>query len=188
MRSSARVLPVPPSLSRVAHRVLAGQPTDPQNTGERQSPKEAPQRDARTWPLSVPRRTPDRPQRHAAQYAPGRTGRIAGRPDGGGVTLMGMDFDTALSLPFSPSLSSSQQPLPAFLFERVLTSNVEMARHARHLAVGQLAAWGWDPDAELVHSAALVVAELAANAVTHAHVEEGTFRLGSPCSPRREAS
>lgn len=47
------------------------------------------------------------------------------------------------------------------------------ARQARLLAVEKLAAWGLPPDAP-----ALIVAELAANAVTHGRVPGRDFRIG----------
>lgn len=47
------------------------------------------------------------------------------------------------------------------------------ARQARRLTVEKLAAWGVPPDAP-----ALIVAELAANAVTHGRVPGRDFRIG----------
>lgn len=47
------------------------------------------------------------------------------------------------------------------------------ARQARRLAVEKLAAWGVPPDGP-----ALIVAELAANAVTHGRVPGRDFRIG----------
>jgi anti-sigma regulatory factor (Ser/Thr protein kinase) len=51
------------------------------------------------------------------------------------------------------------------------------ARLARLLAVRELELWGWPPSSESGEAAALVVAELAANAVTHGHVAGRGFRL-----------
>ncbi|MFF3454600.1 ATP-binding protein [Streptomyces sp. NPDC002730] len=51
------------------------------------------------------------------------------------------------------------------------------ARLARHLAVHQLDGWGIPYGSDLSDSAALIVAELAANAVTHARVPGRDFEL-----------
>lgn len=51
------------------------------------------------------------------------------------------------------------------------------ARQARLLAVGQLAAWGVPEGSELGGNAALVIAELASNAVTHGHVAGRAFEV-----------
>ncbi|MFF2328738.1 MULTISPECIES: ATP-binding protein [unclassified Streptomyces] len=51
------------------------------------------------------------------------------------------------------------------------------ARLARRLAVHQLDAWGVPYGSELSENAALVVAELAANAVLHGHVKGRDFEL-----------
>ncbi|WP_327352388.1 ATP-binding protein [Streptomyces sp. NBC_01304] len=52
------------------------------------------------------------------------------------------------------------------------------ARLARHLATAQLAAWGIPHDTEPSQAAAAIVAELAANAVTHGRVAGRDFELG----------
>ncbi|MFC8172082.1 ATP-binding protein [Streptomyces sp. NPDC013012] len=52
--------------------------------------------------------------------------------------------------------------------------------HARRLArllTVQLTAWGWPPACATAEAAALIVAELAANAVTHGRVSGRGFRL-----------
>ncbi|WP_448318220.1 ATP-binding protein, partial [Streptomyces sp. CO7] len=51
------------------------------------------------------------------------------------------------------------------------------ARLARLLAARQLELWDWPPSLEAGEAAALVVAELASNAVTHGHVAGRGFRL-----------
>ncbi|MEW2624508.1 ATP-binding protein [Streptomyces sp. NPDC048106] len=51
------------------------------------------------------------------------------------------------------------------------------ARLARRLAVAQLDAWGFPHDSETTGAVALVVAELAANAVTHGRVPGRDFEL-----------
>lgn len=67
---------------------------------------------------------------------------------------------------------------PACLhFGQQLSSTERGARLARLLAVQQLADWGWARDSEPVATAALVVAELATNAVTHGHVRGRDFLL-----------
>jgi hypothetical protein len=45
------------------------------------------------------------------------------------------------------------------------------------LAVEQLHVWGWPYDTDVNHTAALLVAELAANAVRHGRVKVRDFRL-----------
>ncbi|MFI6348293.1 ATP-binding protein [Streptomyces sp. NPDC050560] len=52
------------------------------------------------------------------------------------------------------------------------------ARLVRHLAVRQLAVWGWPHDARPSRTAGHLVGELAANAVTHGRVPGRDFRLG----------
>jgi anti-sigma regulatory factor (Ser/Thr protein kinase) len=51
------------------------------------------------------------------------------------------------------------------------------ARLARHLAVGQLCTWGIPHGTDVSDAVALVVAELAANAVTHGRVPGRDFEL-----------
>ncbi|GLX47321.1 ATP-binding protein [Streptomyces hygroscopicus subsp. hygroscopicus] len=62
-------------------------------------------------------------------------------------------------------------------FSQLLSSTPRGARLARLLAVQQLDAWGWPPACTVSESAALVVAELAANAVTHGRAQGRGFRL-----------
>jgi len=62
-------------------------------------------------------------------------------------------------------------------FTQLLSATPRGARLARLLTVHQLGEWGWPPSCELSESAALVVAELAANAVAHARVKGRGFRL-----------
>ncbi|GGZ70996.1 ATP-binding protein [Streptomyces echinoruber] len=63
-------------------------------------------------------------------------------------------------------------------FTQLLSATPRGARLARLLAVQQLAEWGWPPSCTVSESAAVVVAELAANAVTHGRVRGRCFRLG----------
>ncbi|MFF4929265.1 ATP-binding protein [Streptomyces griseofuscus] len=58
-----------------------------------------------------------------------------------------------------------------------LSSTPRGARLARRLAVAQLDGWGYAHDSETTEAVALVVAELAANAVTHGHVPGRDFEL-----------
>jgi anti-sigma regulatory factor (Ser/Thr protein kinase) len=57
------------------------------------------------------------------------------------------------------------------------------ARLARHLAVRQLRVWGLPYDGPVADSVAAVVAELAANAVTHGRVPGRDFELGLALGP-----
>ncbi|MFF8725672.1 ATP-binding protein [Streptomyces sp. NPDC015171] len=58
-----------------------------------------------------------------------------------------------------------------------LTATPHGARQARRLTGSTLAAWGHPYDGELNHTAQLLVAELAANAVTHGRVPGRDFEL-----------
>jgi anti-sigma regulatory factor (Ser/Thr protein kinase) len=62
-------------------------------------------------------------------------------------------------------------------FTRLFPATRHGARLARRLAVGQLAAWGLPYDSEVSGTVAAVVAELAANAVTHGRVAGRDFEL-----------
>lgn len=62
-------------------------------------------------------------------------------------------------------------------FSQPLSSTRRGARLARLLAVQQLHHWGIPYDSDLSDTAAHVVAELAANAVTHGHVPGRNFLL-----------
>ncbi|MGX1673017.1 ATP-binding protein [Streptomyces sp. NPDC055400] len=62
-------------------------------------------------------------------------------------------------------------------FSQLLSVTPRGARLARLLTVQQLDEWGWPPSCELSESAALVVAELAANAVAHGCVKGRGFRV-----------
>ncbi|PWI09553.1 hypothetical protein DIZ27_15765 [Streptomyces sp. NWU339] len=72
---------------------------------------------------------------------------------------------------------------PPAHFSRQLSSTRRGARLARLLAVQRLADWGWDRGSEPLESAALVVAELAANAVTHGVVPGRDFLLTMTLTP-----
>ncbi|MEU3858948.1 ATP-binding protein [Streptomyces sp. NPDC028722] len=66
-----------------------------------------------------------------------------------------------------------------------LSATPRGARLARRLTGGQLAAWGYPYDGDLNHAAQLVVAELAANAVTHGRVPGRDFELRLKLLPGR---
>jgi len=63
-------------------------------------------------------------------------------------------------------------------FTQLFSATRRGARLARLLAVEQLVAWGWPRDGERTDAVALVVAELAANAVAHGRLDGRGFRLG----------
>ncbi|MCG7203785.1 ATP-binding protein [Streptomyces arenae] len=56
-------------------------------------------------------------------------------------------------------------------------SSAQGARHARHHAVQRMAEWGFPAESDVSCAVALVVAELAANAVRHGRVPGHTFGL-----------
>jgi anti-sigma regulatory factor (Ser/Thr protein kinase) len=62
-------------------------------------------------------------------------------------------------------------------FTQLLSATPRGARLARLLTVQQLTQWGWPSACTATDSAALVVAELSANAVTHGRVSGRCFRL-----------
>jgi len=62
-------------------------------------------------------------------------------------------------------------------FTQLLSATPRGARLARLLAVRELATWGWPETCADSETAALIVGELAANAVTHGRVKGRCFRL-----------
>lgn len=72
---------------------------------------------------------------------------------------------------------NSQITTPATEFVRRFSSTRRGASSARKVALGQLDAWGVPHGSERSDTAALVVAELAANAVLHGHVPGREFEL-----------
>ncbi|MFC8589823.1 ATP-binding protein [Streptomyces atroolivaceus] len=72
---------------------------------------------------------------------------------------------------------SVQIPMAAQQFTQLLSATRRGARLGRLLTVEQLVAWGWPRGGEPTHAAALVVAELASNAVRHGRLEGRGFRL-----------
>ncbi|HZF88641.1 ATP-binding protein [Streptomyces sp.] len=73
--------------------------------------------------------------------------------------------------------STPRRPITVRMFTQRLSATPRGARLARHLAVGQLAAWGVPYDTDASDTVAAVVAELAANAVTHGRVPGRDFEL-----------
>lgn len=63
------------------------------------------------------------------------------------------------------------------MFVQRLSSTPRGARLARRLAVGQLHAWGIPYGSDVSEAVELIVAELAANAVTHGRVPGRDFEL-----------
>ncbi len=66
---------------------------------------------------------------------------------------------------------------PTVEFTQRLSATRRGARLARHLAVHQLDEWGIPYGSDVSEAAALIVAELAANAVTHGRVLGRDFEL-----------
>ncbi|MGW5177679.1 ATP-binding protein [Streptomyces sp. NPDC004082] len=72
---------------------------------------------------------------------------------------------------------SPQEPVTVRVFTQRLSSTPRGARLARHLALAQLHAWGVPLDTAAAEAVAVIVAELAANAVTHGRVPGRDFEL-----------
>ncbi|MEU7660261.1 ATP-binding protein [Streptomyces lincolnensis] len=71
----------------------------------------------------------------------------------------------------------SQGTVTVRMFTQRLSSTPRGARLARHLALAQLDAWGVPHGSEPADAVAVIVAELAANAVTHGRVPGRDFEL-----------
>ncbi|WP_406304441.1 ATP-binding protein [Streptomyces sp. NBC_00885] len=71
----------------------------------------------------------------------------------------------------------SEIATPTAEFTQRFSATRRGARVARRLAVHQLDGWGIPYGSDLSDSAALIVAELTANAVTHARVQGRDFEL-----------
>ncbi|MET7714949.1 ATP-binding protein [Streptomyces sp. NPDC005407] len=78
---------------------------------------------------------------------------------------------------------STELPVPTDRFTVRLSATRRGARLARRLVTQQLDAWGWPYDSDPSRTAALLVAELAANAITHGRVPGRDFRLGLTVTP-----
>ncbi|WP_043687153.1 ATP-binding protein [Streptomyces xylophagus] len=70
-----------------------------------------------------------------------------------------------------------QPPVTVRTFTQRLSPTPRGARLARHLALNQLEAWGIPHGSDSSDAVALIVAELAANAVTHGRVPGRDFEL-----------
>jgi anti-sigma regulatory factor (Ser/Thr protein kinase) len=73
--------------------------------------------------------------------------------------------------------STPQRPVAVRVFIQRLSATPRGARLARHLALNQLHAWGIPHGTDASDAVALIVAELAANAVTHGRVPGRDFEL-----------
>ncbi|MFI6089114.1 ATP-binding protein [Streptomyces sp. NPDC051218] len=70
-----------------------------------------------------------------------------------------------------------QVPVTERVFAQRFSSTPRGARLARHLTLHRLDAWGIPYDSDASDTAALLVAELAANAVTHGRVPGRDFEM-----------
>ncbi|MFJ8077215.1 ATP-binding protein [Streptomyces sp. NPDC096176] len=86
-----------------------------------------------------------------------------------------------MTIPTTPAaadaVAAARSPLTVRVFTQRFSSTPRGARLARHLAVHQLDRWGLPHGSELSDAAALIVAELTANAVTHGRVPGRDFEL-----------
>ncbi|QIJ62392.1 ATP-binding protein [Streptomyces sp. JB150] len=73
--------------------------------------------------------------------------------------------------------STPHGPITVRVFTQRLSATPRGARLARHLALHQLAAWGVPYGTDASDAVAAIVAELAANAVTHGRVPGRDFEL-----------
>ncbi|MGY1580292.1 ATP-binding protein [Streptomyces sp. MN13] len=73
--------------------------------------------------------------------------------------------------------SAPRRPITVRTFTQRLSATPRGARLARHLAQSQLADWGVPYGSEANDAVAAIVAELAANAVTHGRVPGRDFEL-----------
>ncbi|MFF8943338.1 ATP-binding protein [Streptomyces sp. NPDC014864] len=73
--------------------------------------------------------------------------------------------------------TAAQGPVTVRMFSQRLSPTPRGARLARHLALARLGDWGVPRDSETADAVALIVAELAANAVTHGRVPGRDFEL-----------
>ncbi|URN15116.1 ATP-binding protein [Streptomyces sudanensis] len=82
-----------------------------------------------------------------------------------------------------PSGETRRPPCPVREFCMSFTSTPRGARLARRLASHRLDAWGHPHDSDTNATVTLIVAELAANAVTHGRVPGQDFRLRLSLDP-----
>ncbi|TGB02619.1 ATP-binding protein [Streptomyces sp. MZ04] len=78
----------------------------------------------------------------------------------------------------------AQTATPVSVFTQRFSATPRGARLARRLARYHLDEWGVPYGSELSEAAAQIVAELAANAVTHGRVAGRDFELRLTCEPR----
>jgi anti-sigma regulatory factor (Ser/Thr protein kinase) len=76
-----------------------------------------------------------------------------------------------------------QPPVTAGEFVQRFSATRRGVRLARHLAANELDAWGIPHGTELADTAALLIAELAANAATHGRVPGRDFELRVTLTP-----
>lgn len=76
-----------------------------------------------------------------------------------------------------PAPRTPQPPVTVRAFTQRLSATPRGARLARHLALTQLRAWGVPDGSRTSEAVAVIVAELAANAVTHGRVPGRDFEL-----------
>ncbi|OSZ58522.1 hypothetical protein OQI_21225 [Streptomyces pharetrae CZA14] len=79
--------------------------------------------------------------------------------------------------------SAPRRPITVRVFTQRLSATPRGARLARRLAVGQLADWGVPYGTDTSDTVAALVAELAANAVTHGRVPGRDFELRLSLAP-----
>ncbi|WP_030323567.1 ATP-binding protein [Streptomyces sp. NRRL B-3229] len=72
---------------------------------------------------------------------------------------------------------TARPPVTVRTFTQRLSATPRGARLARHLALDQLRTWGLPYDTPVAEAVAVIVAELAANAVTHGRVPGRDFEL-----------
>ncbi|MEJ8660509.1 ATP-binding protein [Streptomyces sp. MS1.AVA.4] len=84
-----------------------------------------------------------------------------------------------MTVPAAPPTATAapQPPVTVRVFTQRFSSTPRGARLARHLALHQLHSWGIPHGTEVSETAAVLVAELAANAVTHGRVPGRDFEL-----------
>ncbi|MFF3735701.1 ATP-binding protein [Streptomyces sp. NPDC002476] len=75
------------------------------------------------------------------------------------------------------ALATPQHPVTVCVFAQRFSSTPRGARLARHLALHALHDWGIPYRSDASETAALIVAELATNAVTHGRVSGRDFEL-----------
>ncbi|MFD8413200.1 ATP-binding protein [Streptomyces sp. NPDC059650] len=76
-----------------------------------------------------------------------------------------------------PAQRTREMPVTVRVFSQQFSSTPRGARLARCLALHELHAWGVPPGSDTSDAAALVLAELTANAVTHGRVPGRNFEL-----------